>query len=70
MEAMVDIGLNQFIRLRKLRVEHLTSPDARTSGIFHRFLEQLATNQTILLIKMERVFNEDPAMRRALYETI
>lgn len=74
MEAIVDIGLNQFIRLRKLRIEHLEG-DRMTSSdlhcqVYRRFLEQLGDNQTITFVKLERVFNNNAPMRQALITAI
>ena len=70
MEQVVSIGLNSFIRLKKLRVEHLnldsteaekkvTSFDLNKDEIYKQFLSQLSENQTISFIKIERVFVDD-----------
>ena len=43
MEAIVEIGLNSFIRLRKLRIEHLDSESMTSSDlhclVYRRFLD-------------------------------
>lgn len=70
MEAIVEIGLSSFIRLRKLRVEHLSITSTDHEAIFSRFLEQLSENQTISLIKMERVFTTDGHQKQRLHEAI
>lgn len=70
MEQVVSISLNSFIRLKKLRVEHLnldsteaekkvTSFDLNKDEIYKQFLSQLSENQTISFIKIERVFLDD-----------
>jgi hypothetical protein len=56
MEVIVEIGLASFIRLRKLRVEHLNEGDENNEIVYRRFLEQLSENKTISFIKLERIF--------------
>ena len=72
MEQVIEIGLNHFVRLKKLRVEHLnpenseqsmTSFTQSTDEVYKKFLLQLSENQTISFIKIERVFTNDTPRR-------
>jgi len=62
-ETMVAInaaGLNSFIKLKKLRLEHLEA-ESKYEETYTTFLQQLKSNTTLTLVKLERIFTRDNA---------
>ena len=68
MQCLVEIGLNNFLKLKKLRIEHLSGTD--NDEIYNVFLQQLRQNQTLTLIKLEQVYPDDPARFELLVQAI
>lgn len=58
METINDVGLNSFIKLKKLRLEHLES-DPRHEDTYTNFIRHLKTNTSVTFIKVERIFTRD-----------
>ena len=54
-----EVGLNNFIKLKKLRLEHLEATDNAFDEAYGTFLEQLRVNSTLTFIKLERLFSRD-----------
>lgn len=55
-----EVGLNSFIKLKKLRLEHLdTDTAAFTDEAYNTFLSQLKVNTTLTFVKLERIFTRD-----------
>ena len=55
-----EVGLNSFIKLKKLRIEHIET-DQAFDETYATFLRQLKANTTLTLVKLERVFTMDNA---------
>ncbi len=53
-----EVGLNSFIKLKKLRLEHLDYHSAYDET-FQTFLSQLKVNKTLTFVKLERIFVRD-----------
>lgn len=53
-----EIGLNGFVKLKKLRMEHLEAIGANFAATFELFICQLRANTSLQFIKLERVFTQ------------
>ena len=58
MMCINEVGLNSFIKLKKLRLEHLDYHSAYDET-FQTFLSQLKVNKTLTFVKLERIFVRD-----------
>lgn len=58
MENINEVGLNSFIKLKKLRLEHLEAENPYEET-YTTFLRHLMTNTSVTFIKVERVFTRD-----------
>lgn len=54
-----EVGLNSFIKLKKLRLEHLDTETAAFDEVYDTFLGQLKVNTTLTFVKLERIFTRD-----------
>ena len=68
MQCLVEIGMNAFLKLKKLRIEHLSGIE--NDQTYNVFLQQLSQNQTLRLIKLEQVFTDDSARFAMLVDAI
>lgn len=62
------IGLNNFAKLKKLRIEHLEGN--QNEKAWSDFLTQLQTNSTITHIKIEHLFPEENSKLLLLRDAI
>ena len=60
MSCITEVGLNSFIKLKKLRLEHIET-DQTFDETYATFLRQLKSNTTLTFVKLERVFTRDNA---------
>lgn len=51
-----QIGLNSFVKLKKLRIEHLEATGSNFAATYELFIGQLKINTSLTFIKLERVF--------------
>ena len=58
MASINEVGLNSFIKLKKLRLEHLEA-EAAHEETYSLFLTHLRANTTLTFVKLERVFTRD-----------
>ena len=58
MVCVNEVGLNSFIKLKKLRLEHLESVPEFDEA-FKTFLRALSVNTTLTFVKLERIFTRD-----------
>ena len=58
MQNINEVGLNSFIKLKKLRLEHIES-EPMYEETYMTFLRQLKTNKSVTFIKVERIFTRD-----------
>ena len=65
MQSVNEVGLNNFVKLKKLRLEHLEAENAQFDEIYQTFLDQLKSNSTLTFVKLERVCprNNDKLMQ-------
>ena len=66
---MNEVGLNSFIKLKKLRLEHIDT-DETFDETYATFLRQLKINTTLTFVKVERVFTRDNARLLLLRDAI
>lgn len=55
MECINQVGLNNFVKLKKLRLEHLET-DPKFDEAYQTFLSSLRQNTSIVFVKLERLF--------------
>lgn len=58
MASINEVGLNNFIKLKKLRLEHLET-DSAYEDTYKLFLRHLKTNTSLTFIKIECIFTRD-----------
>mmetsp|Transcript_25913 Transcript_25913/g.34690 ORF Transcript_25913/g.34690 Transcript_25913/m.34690 type:complete len:173 (-) Transcript_25913:766-1284(-) len=58
METINEVGLNSFIKLKKLRLEHLEAESAYEET-YTTFIRHLKANTSITFIKVEHIFTRD-----------
>lgn len=58
MASINEVGLNSFIKLKKLRLEHLEAESA-FDETYAQFLRHLKSNTTLTFVKLERIFTRD-----------
>ena len=61
MRCVNQAGLNSFLKLKKLRLEHLET-ESDHKDTYDTFVEQLSKNLTLTFIKLERFFTQDNEM--------
>jgi hypothetical protein len=54
-----EVGLNNFLKLKKLRMEHLEADGQQFHEVYEAFLSQLKVNTSLTFVKLERVFTKD-----------
>ena len=58
MVSINQVGLNNFIKLKKLRLEHLETQPAFDEA-YLTFLNALKANTTLTFVKLEQIFKQD-----------
>jgi len=57
--CVVEVGLNSFLKLKKLRIEHLEADSQQFNEVYEAFLSQLKVNTSLTFVKLERVLTKD-----------
>jgi len=56
MMCVNEVGLNSFLKLKKLRMEHLEANSHQFNEVYEAFISQLKVNTSLTFVKLERVF--------------